>query len=87
MIHFVFLLTISNNVLSNQVILATHFNLFLGLILSCNLKWMPYERVGKFHIYKSAKIHLNIHEGLHPGIYNDRKLGQAHLKMGQPNFK
>ena len=43
--YFVFLLTISNNVLSNQVILATHFNLFLGLILTCNLKWMPYERV------------------------------------------
>ena len=40
-----FFLTISNTVLSNQVILATHFNLFLGLILSCNLKWMPYERV------------------------------------------
>ena len=27
---------------------------------------------------------MNIHEGLHPGIYNDRKLGQAHLKMGYP---
>ena len=24
---------------------------------------------------------MNIHEGLHPGIYNDRKLGQAHLQM------
>ena len=43
--RFFFLLTISNTVLSNQVILATHFNLFLVLILSCNLKWMPYERV------------------------------------------
>ena len=42
---FHFLLTISNNVLSNQVIQATHFNVFLGLILSCNLKWMPYKRV------------------------------------------
>ena len=33
---------------------------------------------------KGAKVHMNIYEGLHPGIYNDRKLGQAHLKMGQP---
>ena len=47
---------------------------------------MLYERVEN-SIYMSAKIHINIHEGLHPGIYNDWKLGQAHLKMGQPNFK
>ena len=46
---------------------------------------MPYERVeDSLFIRVQAKNHMNIHEGLHPGIYKDRKLGQAHLKMGSP---
>ena len=89
-LSFFCLQSASNNVLSNKVILATHFNLILinGLILSSTLMWMPYGGVENSRSIRCGTIiHMNIHEGLHPGIFSDRKLGQDHLKMGQPNFK
>ena len=63
--------------MSNQVILATHFNSILinGLISSSNLMWMPYGGIeNSISLRCGAMIHMIIHEGLHPGIYGDRKL-------------